>query len=308
MQYYSTWAKYGYDENLALEQFPRRRRLVEMFRFFARAVSQYDVFHFHFGFSLLPKFMDVPILRALGKRVAFHFHGCDIKDRAVLLVKDRFSACRVCHPISCNVDIPLSKRIARRHACAVFMGTPDLIEFYPGSRWLPPPIHTDEIEQAVSAAPGADEGGSLRMVHAPSDRVLKGTSYVTSAVEELQRRGRRFEFVLVERRPWHEALQTYNAAHIVADQFRMGAYGHLAAECMALGKPVLCFVRQETLPHYPADLPIVNVTGVDLADAVEGLMDDPLRRVRVGEAGRRYVRRYHDPVRIAEETVAAYRA
>lgn len=306
VQYYSSWAKFRFDENLALERFDHAKRLAEMFRFFARAVPRYDVFHFHFGFSLLPKFVDVPILRALGKRIVFHFHGCDIKDRGILMTKDRFSACRACHPIRCNVDIPLSKRIAARYACAVFMGTPDLIEFYPRSTWLPPPIHLDEILGATRGAPGPRVDGPLRLVHAPSDRLLKGTKYVLEAIREVARRGRAVEFELVEGRPWAEALALFNQAHVVADQFCMGAYGHLAAECMALAKPVLCFIRRETLPHYPSDLPIVNTDADHLADAIEALALDPARRERTGEAGRAYVRRHHDPIRVAAQTIAAY--
>ncbi|HJY83343.1 MAG TPA: hypothetical protein VKK81_19945 [Candidatus Binatia bacterium] len=307
VQYYSSWAKFRYDENLALERFDRPRRVVEMVRFFVRAIPRYDVFHFHFGFSLLPKFVDVPILKALGKRVVFHFHGCDIKDRSILIKKDRFSACRVCHPIKCNIDIPLSKRVADRYADAVFMGTPDLIEFYPRSRWLPPPIHIDEIEEAVRTAPEPAPNGPTRLVHAPSDRLLKGTSYVLNAVKELERRDRVLDFRLIEGQPWPDALKVFKSAHIVADQFRMGAYGHMAVECMTLGKPVLCFIRNETLRYYPEDLPIVNVTGEQVADAVESLMDDSLRCARLGEAGRSYVRRHHDPIKIAEQTIAAYR-
>jgi glycosyltransferase involved in cell wall biosynthesis len=308
VQYYSSWARFQCDENLALERFKRPRRVVEMIRFLARAIRRYDVFHFHFGWSLLPKFVDVPLLKALGKTIVFHFHGCDIKSRAVLIKEDRFSACRACHPIKCNLDIELSKRVANRYATAVFMGTPDLIQFYPRSQWLPPPIHVDEIEEAVRGEPEPHARDRVRLVHAPSDRALKGTSFVLEAVSELERRGRPVDFQLVEGQPWRTALRTFQTAHIVADQFRMGAYGHLAAECMALGKPVLCFIREGTRPHYPPDLPIVNARGDRLADAVESLADDPLRRQALGEAGRRYVAQYHDPLKIAERTVAAYRA
>ena len=49
-------------------------------------------------------------------------------------------------------------------------------------------------------------------------------------------------------------------ADIIADQFIGGAYALFAIEGMALGKPVMCYLREELFPCHPewAECPIVN--------------------------------------------------
>src|SRR5215212_10927532 len=55
-------------------------------RFAVGAIRRFDVFHLYFGHSLLPRaHADIPLLRALGKRVILHFCGCDLRDRAATL-------------------------------------------------------------------------------------------------------------------------------------------------------------------------------------------------------------------------------
>ena len=51
----------------------------------ARIAATYDVFHFYYGESLLAARRDVPMLRRLGKRIIFHFLGCDIRLRGLSL-------------------------------------------------------------------------------------------------------------------------------------------------------------------------------------------------------------------------------
>src|SRR5437879_2590636 len=47
--------------------------------FALEAVRDYDVFHFYFGNTLFPHpYPDLPLLRALGKRIIFHFCGCEV--------------------------------------------------------------------------------------------------------------------------------------------------------------------------------------------------------------------------------------
>ena len=85
------------------------------------------------------------------------------------------------------------------------------------------------------------------IVHAPNHRNLKGTEFLLRAAERLQSRGVAFKLQLVERVAHDEATQIYRQADIIADQFRGGTYGVFALEGMALGKPVLSYLDQESL-------------------------------------------------------------
>src|SRR5438309_9335161 len=54
------------DDDLRLPQAPWRRQLLQL-RALARLLPETDVFHFYFGLTLVPKRLQVPILRAARK-------------------------------------------------------------------------------------------------------------------------------------------------------------------------------------------------------------------------------------------------
>ena len=45
-----------------------------------RSAPRFDVFHFHFGTSFLPRLLDVPLAaRDSARTIVFHFHGCEVR-------------------------------------------------------------------------------------------------------------------------------------------------------------------------------------------------------------------------------------
>ena len=68
--------------------------------------------------------------------------------------------------------------------------------------------------------------------------------------------------MLVEGLSNSDAKKLYEKVDVMVDQFFAGWYGGLAVEVMALGKPILCFIREDDLKHIPIgmreDLPIIN--------------------------------------------------
>ena len=67
-----------------------------------RHARRYDVYHFHFGRTLIPPHNpDLPLYQALGRKVVFHYHGCDIRDRARMLAHHSHATCTECDPF-CN--------------------------------------------------------------------------------------------------------------------------------------------------------------------------------------------------------------
>src|SRR5436305_14542180 len=57
------------------------RQQLTQWRAFARLAPTTDVFHFYFGLTLLPKSVQFPLLRALGKPSVLHWLGSDIRGR-----------------------------------------------------------------------------------------------------------------------------------------------------------------------------------------------------------------------------------
>jgi glycosyltransferase involved in cell wall biosynthesis len=266
-------------------------------RFLVGAIRRYDVFHFNFGSSLLPAWGlpigvdELPLLRRLGKIVIATFQGDDARPPDEWQVP----------PPDMRVGIERRRRHARarmlRYANRVFYLNPDLRQWLPGALFCA--YASFDPRQVEPIPPRTD--GELTIVHAPSNRGAKGTEAVLAAVEQLRAGGTSLRLDLVEGVSRREALARYAKADIAIDQVRVGWYGGFAVEAMALGKPVLCYVKDDDPGDNPFgdELPLVRTTAATLQDDLRALLHDGERRAKLGTAGRRFVERHHDPRRVA---------
>src|SRR5262249_21623277 len=91
------------------------------------------------------------------------------------------------------------------------------------------------------------------------------------------------------------------------DQFTVGAEGLAALEAMALGKPVVCFIKSSLQPRYPSDFPIVIADPEDLADVIAPLIKDGGKRLELGRQSRNYVETQHDARKLAAQLIEIYK-
>lgn len=277
---------------------------------FIQWANRFDVFHFHFGTSFLPRRLDIPMLKRLGKTVVLHIHGCEARNRAHMLGTHRLSTCTDCDPF-CR---PRHQRRllddAARWADRVFFSTLDLAESVPAAKHLPLAIESERWELAGHTHPLPDferrDGvrGPVVIAHAPTDRLIKGTRHVVEAVERLRGEFPRLELRMIERRPWAEMPEFLSGCDILVDQLHMGWYGLLAIEGMAESKAVVAYIRDDFAAAHP-DLPVVNAAPHTLAESLRELIRDPARRSGLGERGRVYARR-HDLAAVGKELLQSY--
>jgi hypothetical protein len=74
-----SYLNYYCDTNLSLSEKTIAIRYYLMTINFIKCFFKYDIFHFHFGFSLLPNNLDLPILKLFGKKTLMHYWGSDIR-------------------------------------------------------------------------------------------------------------------------------------------------------------------------------------------------------------------------------------
>ncbi|HVM18240.1 MAG TPA: glycosyltransferase [Gaiellaceae bacterium] len=252
------------------------RRQLTQWRALLTLLPQTDVFHFYFGLTLVPKSLQFPILRALRKKSLFHYLGSDIRGKT-------------------PGELAYGKR-----ADAQVVGSYDALRWVPEAEVIPPGIDVAAIEPA----PPSDRARPL-IVHAPSSRRRKGTEHVIAACERLDA-----DLELVEGLRHDEAFERYRAADIVVDQLNAGWYGVFAIEAMALGKPVVTYLREEPVRRTEEALgvriPIVSASKDDLAERLRPLVESAAERRRVGAASRAYVERVHDLERVTDRLLELY--
>ena len=280
----------GFDVNLRLRDTSSLssvpRNLPRQLRAFAWAVPRFDVFHFHAGLTLLPRKLNLPTLKLLRKGIVFQSWGSDLRGRRASEVGYLRSADAVI------VGSFLTRRLAPRGRW------PEYDVVHPAivlTDWQPAPVEPGDV---------------LRVAHAPSKRAVKGTEGVLAAVESLRARGAPIELDLIEGVPNREARLRYAAADVVVDQLRIGWYGMLAIEAMALAKPVVVHLDEEaaaeTEEAFGVELPLVRATESTLADVLSGLIEARESLPELGRRSRTYVERVHGHLEVARQVLAIY--
>jgi glycosyltransferase involved in cell wall biosynthesis len=170
------------------------------------------------------------------------------------------------------------------------------------------PYANVEIEKFEVVLPSL--AGRPRIVHAPSDGKIKGTSMILDALQQLRSKYD-FELILVENRTHEEALALYRSADLAIDQVLAGWYGGFAVEMMAMGKPVACYLREDDMKFVPEamrrELPIFGIDPGNLAGDIAALLDRRSEWQLRGQASRQYVERWHNPDIVARAMLEAYR-
>lgn len=281
---------------------------------FLWAVLRYDIFQFYFdgGFlnRTLGRRLELPLLKLLGKKIIVSAYGADVRVERTTRALGPFNCCLDCTQrlVACICDEDLAKRnMAHVHRYAdLTLSMGDMTEYTPGSR-------TDVFYWAIDLKKWPFVGVSLtskpvKVLHAPNHAQFKGSRFLYKAIEELQRDGYPVELLLVAGLPNDRARETYMRADIVADQFLIGWHGNFAVEAMALGKPVIAYIRRPDA-YLPSgiDCPIVNANPDTLKQALITLIENPTLRFELGLKGRQYVEQVFSLERVGERMDRLYR-
>lgn len=289
---------------------------LQRWRLLLRAVRDFDVVHFNFGRTFFPNTLqlDLPLLKRSGKAIFMTYQGDDARQGDYCRKHfDITFANRVPEGYySTASDAEKRRRIARvaRYADGIFALNPDLLHVLPtGARFLPYANVDLDLWRPVRWP----HNPVRAIVHAPTHRAVKGTELILAAVERLRSDGEDFELKLVENMSHSEARQAYERADLAIDQLFAGWYGGFAVEMMALGKPVLSYLRESDFKFLPegmaADLPVIPVSPHTLYQVLKEWLHAPGEHLqKAGERGRAFVERWHEPRRIAAVLKAHYEA
>jgi hypothetical protein len=238
-------------------------------------------------------------------------YGADVRTRAATQGLGEPNCCTHCDApgLHCICDQGLAARnLARvRGSARLLVAMGDMSEYVPTARddlffW---PVELDQPRFAQPSIPGP-HAGPLRVVHAPNHPQFKGSAYLTEAIERLQAEGVAIELVRVERVPNEEALRIYRTADVVFDQCLIGFHGYFALEALALGKPVMVFIRKPSYLLHPQECPLINVSRDSIADTLRAFARDRQALADIGRRGRAYVDRYYGLEAFARRLGAAY--
>lgn len=283
-----------------------------------------DRLHFYCDRGILPSrgnytfdISELYIYRILSIPVFFWTYGADIRNQQSCIQMGEPNCCTFCDKpnVYCICDQQIAYRNLNRLkslSVAVFAGIGDMFNYTPGSRndlfFWPVDLAAEQGELYYPSFPSPSYHSPFIIVHSSNHRRFKGTNFLIEAVEDLKKEGLDLDLLLVERVPNREALTLYRSADLIFDQCLMGNLGYFALEAMALGKPVMCFIRHPQLYLlHPDECPIINTHVSTLRDDLRAIIFRRHELESIGRRGRSYVERYFSLNAFALRLSAAYK-
>jgi glycosyltransferase involved in cell wall biosynthesis len=156
-----------------------------------------------------------------------------------------------------------------------------------------------DVEQFIPIERKA--GQTIKILHAPNHKNIKGSNKFIEVIEELKQEGYDLDLILVQKQPNEVIKKLMTEADIIADQLVIGWYAMTALEAMCFEKPVLCYLDSKLIDLYCAanilessqDIPIVNCDFDNLKIKLKFLIENEEERLKIGKKGREYVKKYH---------------
>ena len=279
---------------------PRIYRSIFLFLYFFKAMRTYEVFIFVWGKTFLPLSLDLFLLKALGKEVVVFNCGDDVRYRWIqtkvnesLGLKeftgwDETSKSTYLENSSSFIKTFFTQKIEELSGCKIVsmrnQATFQKAQMYLFRFSTPKVVDNPKTTNDIPL-----------IVHAPSDRIVKGTKEVLEAIDSLRDEGLEFEFELIENQVNSYVLTKLKSADIVIDQpstwiARFAAEG-MAAGCAVIGgnnpqfegiddeSPVIPFIRD---PH-------------DLASKLRDLISNRDKRQLVMDESYFYWEQHYSP-------------
>lgn len=288
--------QYEYDHNLGInrkEKIKYPLYALKVLCFYIYSMFKYDVFHYHFGKSICFNY-DLKLSKMFKKKIFFEFHGTDIRDYQIAAKTNRYL-----EPLAQPRAKARNKNLQRifdNHVNYILHDV-ELRKYLPvdsNCYYVPLKLEVHNLAENIAS----NQGEKIIIVHAPSNRLIKGTDVIIETVDRLSKKYD-IEFILVENMTQEAAKKVYASADIIVDQLRLGTYGCLAIEAMALGKPVISYVMPEMVKESPEDLPVVIANTDNFEEQLIMLLENESLRNELGEKGICYAMKYHDYRKVA---------
>lgn len=273
------------------------------------AVARHDVFIFSSGLTFCDR-KELPLLKFLGKKLIFVFNGSDTRPPYL-------NGAFVADPVlplpglaTLTADIKRNVRQIEQYADAC-VNHPLSAHFHekPFVNYLRMgnPAYLDAVAALAGDLAGKENNsdGRVRVVHAPSMPLLKGSAQFRDMIERSRTAGAPIDYVELRNRPHHEVLAELARCDFVLDELYSDiSLAGFGTEAASFGKPALVGgYGTEALRRAAGGLalPLDTYCHPDEIEQVfERLVNDAAWRRECGERALNFVRDNWQPQLLAE--------
>jgi len=269
-----------------------------------------DVVHWYSGAMALPFGLDLAIVKHFRKPGIAEWQGVEIRIPEVEFPENPYYTKALANGYEYKEyeSLEQSRRLQKRFqqagfACSAPPGMAQYIQkdIFAHHYILPRRLILSDYQPIF---PQMDVSRPI-VVHSPTAPIGKGTAAVLREIEQLKAH-HNLDFRLIQGMSRRQAVGLVKKADIFLDQFVSGDFGSAALEAMAMGKPVVSYIKPSVAAQYHPSLPVVQATQDNLAHVLGQLLQNPTRRQNLGQQGRAYVEKHHNAIDVADELKNIY--
>jgi len=152
---------------------------------------------------------------------------------------------------------------------------------------------------------GSNSDVKVRIVHAPSQPISKGTPQIREAIKNLKKKGYVIDFIEIIGKPHHFVLEMLKDCDFVIDAlYSDSPLGMLGVEAAFFGKPTVAsgyyskFIKNDIPEEYIPYSFYCNPE--DIEDLIEKLIVNKSLRLSVGRKAKEFIRHHSSPEEVAK--------
>lgn len=229
-------------------------------------LDDYDIIHYDAGLDFYRDSSQAKIWKKEGKKIVCCYYGSDLRIRGIIKELDELS------------DLNITSEY-------------DHLGLKKDLHYLFYPYDPSELP-----AKSESDNEKVKIIHSPTNRKYKGTDLILSVIEKIKKE-KKIEFLLCENMDRNELLKIKSGCDISIDQVggTMGGtgYGKAGLETLAMGVPTITNMTPGYAEWLPED-PFTRANNADeLYKKLNELIDSSELRKSAGEAGKKWVEKYH---------------
>lgn len=265
---------------------------IEKIVFLIKILFNYNYFiYIGSGTGFLKNRLDVKLLNFFGKKTMIIYVGCDVRMPSVVK-KYKWNTCNNCPKkyqdfVGCVIEIK-ENRIKKEELLFQYIVSPLECAGFITRKYsnILFPVDINKLDELTRKS---KENRKLQIIHAPSNQDYKGTIHIIKAIDKLKQ-DFEFDFKLIQNVTIDVLYHEINNADLVIDQLLGGFYGLFAIESMGMGKPVVCYIREDACE---INNPIINASPDTIYEKLREILSDPSSLKEIGENSRKYVEENH---------------
>lgn len=284
---------------------------------FFRILPLYKVWHLNFleAFFFYP--LNLLILKMFAKKIVLTFRGVEVRRNLDFLPLTVFEKADENWPEYYPKVFNQSKwrNLLKLIRMKIFIYFADAVI-------LTGPFSAGQVDRFDEIIPYAREVDELKkylfkknhkkitILHVPTEPIVKGTPEIAKIFKKLEKKYQNVNFKILPTMDREHLLKELSQADIVIDQIIVGWYGGQAVEAMAMGKVVMAYLHPPYLAMVPygKEIPIFNTNPWSLEQDLETLIKIfPEIKKDYQEKSLKFVKKYHDAKRIADEYLEIYK-